>query len=50
MFNKLNKLSFIIALFFLLVAAILLIASFTQEKQAATINQYTGIAFLILEQ
>lgn len=47
MFQKLNKLSFIIAIFFLMVSLILIIASFNQAKQAATINQYTGIVFFL---
>lgn len=47
MLKRINELSFVIGLFFTLVAIILLAGYFLVEKLSANINLYTGIAFLI---
>jgi putative Ca2+/H+ antiporter (TMEM165/GDT1 family) len=47
MFRRINELSFVIGLFFTLVAIILLGGYFLSELLASKINLYTGIVFLI---
>ena len=47
MLKRLNELNFVIGLFFILVAVILLGGSFLSEKLSAPINIYTGTAFLV---
>jgi predicted membrane channel-forming protein YqfA (hemolysin III family) len=47
MFRRINELSFVIGLFFTLVAIILLGGYFLVAQLAHNINLYTGIVFLI---
>ena len=47
MFRRINELSFVIGLFFTLVAIILLGGYFLVEKLASDLNLYTGIVFLV---
>ena len=47
MLRRLNELSFVIGLFFSLVAVILLGGYFFMKELSAGINLYTGIVFLI---
>lgn len=45
--HRLTKLSFIIGLFFFIVAAILLLGYFMSDVLASSLNLYAGIVFLI---
>jgi hypothetical protein len=47
MFNRLTQLSFIIGVFFTIVAIILLIGFFASALLSSFLNLYAGIAFLI---
>ncbi|TKK65572.1 hypothetical protein FC093_19840 [Ilyomonas limi] len=47
MFNKLNNLGFIIGIFFIIVALILLIGGLLSPALAYALNFYTGGAFLV---
>lgn len=47
MLRRLNELSFVIGLFFTLVAVILLGGYFLMKELSAGINLYTGIVFLV---
>lgn len=47
MLKRINELSFVIGLFFTLVAIILLAGYLLTESLASTINLYTGIVFLV---
>ncbi len=47
MFNRLNNLGFIIGMFFILVALILLIGGLLSVSLAYKLNFYTGGAFLV---
>lgn len=47
MLRRFNELSFVIGLFFTLVAVILLGGYFLSELLSAKINLYTGIIFLV---
>ena len=47
MLKRINELSFVIGLFFTLVAIILLAGYFVIEQLSAKINLYTGIVFLV---
>lgn len=47
MFNRLNRLSFIIGLFFLLVSLVLIGGYFFIDSLQASINLYTGTGFFI---
>jgi putative Ca2+/H+ antiporter (TMEM165/GDT1 family) len=47
MYKRLNELSFVIGLFFMLVSLILLAGSFISSELSGKINIYTGITFLI---
>lgn len=47
MFNRLNNLGFIIGVFFILIALILLIGGLISSSLAYALNFYTGGAFLI---
>ena len=47
MFNRLNNLGFIIGVFFILIALILLIGGAVSSSLAYALNFYTGGAFLI---
>ena len=47
MFKRINELSFVIGLFFTIVAIILLGGYFLSDKLSAPINLYTGIIFLL---
>ena len=47
MLKRINELSFVIGLFFTLVAIILLAGYFVSEQLSAPINLYTGIVFLV---
>ena len=47
MLKRINELSFVIGLFFTLVAIILIAGYFLVEALAAKINLYTGIVFLV---
>jgi hypothetical protein len=46
MHKRFNELSFVIGLFFTIVALILLIGSFLGKKASGDINIYTGLVFL----
>lgn len=45
MLKKLNKLSFVIGLFFIIISLILLIDYIIIQKNAEKVNLYTGITF-----
>ena len=47
MLKRINELSFVIGLFFTLVAIILIAGYFLVEELASKINLYTGIVFLV---
>lgn len=47
MLKRINELSFVIGLFFTIVAIILLGGYFLSESLSAPINLYTGIVFLV---
>lgn len=47
MFNKLNNLGFIIGVFFILIALILLIGGLVSPSLAYRLNFYTGGVFLV---
>jgi energy-converting hydrogenase Eha subunit F len=47
MLNKLNQLSFVIGVFFIVVALILLIGYFISTSLHANINLYTGIGMIV---
>lgn len=47
MFRRINELSFVIGLFFTLVAIILLVGYFLVAQLSSSINLYTGIVFLV---
>ena len=47
MYKRFNQLSFIIGIFFILLAVILLVGYVTTEALKANINLYSGIAFLL---
>lgn len=47
MLRRFNELSFVIGLFFTLVAVILLGGNFLFQQLSASINLYTGIVFLV---
>lgn len=47
MFRRFNELSFVIGLFFTIVAIILLGGYFISESLSSKINLYTGIIFLV---
>jgi hypothetical protein len=47
MLKRINELSFVIGLFFTLVAIILIVGYLLVEKLSANINLYTGIIFLV---
>ena len=47
MLKRINELSFVIGLFFTLVAIILLVGYLLTEELSAKINLYTGIIFLV---
>jgi hypothetical protein len=47
MLNKLNQLSFVIGVFFIVVALILLIGYFISASLHANINLYTGIGMMV---
>jgi hypothetical protein len=47
MFRRINELSFVIGLFFTIVAVILLAGYFISERLSSKINLYTGIVFLV---
>ena len=47
MLKRLNNLSFIIGLFFTLVAAILLAGYILSSRLSSSLNLYTGITFLV---
>ena len=47
MLKRINELSFVIGLFFTLMAIILLGGYLLVEKLSSTINLYTGIVFLV---
>lgn len=47
MFEKLNQLSFVIGVFFLIVALILLLGYLLSDQLSYPINLYTGVALLV---
>ena len=47
MYNKLNNLGFVIGVFFIIVALILLIGGLLSESLAYKLNFYTGGGFLV---
>ena len=47
MLKRVNELSFVIGLFFTLVAIILLVGYLAVDELSAKINLYTGIIFLV---
>ena len=47
MLKRINELSFVIGLFFTLVAIILIAGYFMADALASKINLYTGIVFLV---
>ena len=47
MFRRINELSFVIGLFFTIVAIILIGGYFISASLSAPINLYTGIVFLV---
>lgn len=47
MLEKLNQLSFVIGVFFIVVALILLIGYFVSSNLHATMNLYTGAGMLV---
>jgi hypothetical protein len=47
MLKRINELSFVIGLFFTLVAIILIVGYFVADALASKINLYTGIVFLV---
>lgn len=47
MFRRINELSFVIGLFFTLVAIILMGGYFLVEQLSSKVNLYTGIVFLV---
>ncbi|MEY2588000.1 MAG: hypothetical protein RLY11_1849 [Bacteroidota bacterium] len=47
MLNKLNQLSFVIGVFFIVVALILLIGYFISTSLHVNINLYTGIGMIV---
>jgi predicted membrane channel-forming protein YqfA (hemolysin III family) len=47
MLKRINELSFVIGLFFTLVAIILIVGYLLVEALASKINLYTGIVFLV---
>ncbi len=46
MLNKLNKLSFVIGLFFFIISLLLLANYLTERDQTQQINLYVGLLFL----
>jgi predicted membrane channel-forming protein YqfA (hemolysin III family) len=47
MFRRINELSFVIGVFFTVVAVILLVGYFISASLSSKINLYTGIVFLV---
>jgi uncharacterized membrane protein HdeD (DUF308 family) len=47
MLDKLNKLSFVIGLFFFIISVILLANYLTSNSQPQQVNLYSGIIFLL---
>ena len=47
MYKKLNDLGFVIGIFFILVALVLIIGNFVAVELASPLNLYTGLFFLV---
>jgi hypothetical protein len=47
MYKKLNDLGFVIGIFFILVALVLIIGNFVAVELASPLNLYTGLFFFV---